>query len=120
MLGGRAGVSSARRRPDARQGSGRGGGIKAVEGSRYVIGYNARREAICLHLDPRKHTPVSRDILRAMAIEQVWITSPESAEAAVREVLRSAYRWGAPVAAIITRDASGGLFHPSREGQAGC
>lgn len=50
-----------------------------------------------------------RDILHAVGIEQVWMTSPESVEASVREVLRSAYRWGAPVAAIITRDASGGI-----------
>ncbi|HEY4266868.1 MAG TPA: site-specific DNA-methyltransferase [Galbitalea sp.] len=49
--------------------SGRGGGIKQVDGQRYVIGYNAKREAICVFYDPKTHAPVSRDVLREMFLE---------------------------------------------------
>lgn len=49
--------------------SGRGGGIKPVDGGKLVIGYNNRREAICLHYDRSTHTPINRDLLRAMYLE---------------------------------------------------
>jgi adenine-specific DNA-methyltransferase len=49
--------------------SGRGGGIKAIEGATWVIGHNGRREAICLHYDAHAHTGITADILRAMYAE---------------------------------------------------
>ncbi len=48
-------------------------------------------------------------IFRELGIQAVWITSGATAEAAVRDVVRSAYRWGAPVAAVLTREGSGGI-----------
>lgn len=62
----REGLVSAILQTDA---SGRGGGIKAVEGRKWVIGYNTRREAICLHYDPKAHSPVSAEALRQMYFE---------------------------------------------------
>jgi adenine-specific DNA-methyltransferase len=49
--------------------SGRGGGIKAIEGRRFVVGFNARREAICVYYEPKTHAPVNRDVLREMFLE---------------------------------------------------
>lgn len=49
--------------------SGRGGGVKLIEGKRYVIGYNGKREAICVFYDPKTHAPVSREVLREMFVE---------------------------------------------------
>lgn len=46
--------------------SGRGGGIKPIDGGKYVIGCNNRQEAICLHIDVKDHSPITRDVLRAM------------------------------------------------------
>ncbi len=48
--------------------SGKGGGIKAIDG-KWVIGANARREAICLHFDPKGKAPVTRAILAEMFAE---------------------------------------------------
>jgi len=48
--------------------SGRGSRIQPVEGT-YVIGTNARGEALCLHFDAAGRTAVTRDILRAMYLE---------------------------------------------------
>jgi adenine-specific DNA-methyltransferase len=45
--------------------TGVGSGIQKVSGE-YVIGANARREAICLCWNGRKHSTVSRDVLIAM------------------------------------------------------
>jgi adenine-specific DNA-methyltransferase len=49
--------------------SGRGGGVKPVEGGKLVVGYNTRQEAICLYYDPKSHTPINRDLLREMYLE---------------------------------------------------
>jgi adenine-specific DNA-methyltransferase len=49
--------------------SGRGGGIKPVEDGKWVIGYNARREAICLHYDPERHAPITAEVLRDIYAE---------------------------------------------------
>jgi adenine-specific DNA-methyltransferase len=49
--------------------SGRDGRIRTVDGAKWVIGQNSRREAICLHHDPEKRTPVSEAILREMYVE---------------------------------------------------
>ena len=48
--------------------SGRGSVIRPVEGT-YVIGANARGEALCLLFDAGERTSVTRDILRAMYLE---------------------------------------------------
>jgi len=49
--------------------TGRGGGIKPVKDGALVIGYNVRREAICLHFDPREHSPITGAVLREMYAE---------------------------------------------------
>lgn len=49
--------------------SGKGGGVKPVADGKWVIGRNARREAICLHFDPQGHSPITGDILAEMYAE---------------------------------------------------
>jgi adenine-specific DNA-methyltransferase len=49
--------------------SGKGGGVKPVSDGKFVIGRNARREALCLHFDPQGHTPITGDILTKMYAE---------------------------------------------------
>jgi adenine-specific DNA-methyltransferase len=46
--------------------SGRGGGVRKVDGAKWVIGQNARREAICLCYDAANHPPVTAAILKEM------------------------------------------------------
>ena len=48
-------------------------------------------------------------ILKEMGIQHRWITSGAGAESAMQDVVRSAFRWGMPVAAILTREASDGI-----------
>jgi adenine-specific DNA-methyltransferase len=49
--------------------SGRGGGIKSIEGQTHVIGRNARNEAICLYYDADGHGPITAEILGQMYSE---------------------------------------------------
>jgi adenine-specific DNA-methyltransferase len=46
--------------------SGRGGGIRAIEGAQWVIGRNVRNEAICLLFDSDEHAALTSEILREM------------------------------------------------------
>lgn len=49
--------------------SGRGGGIRRIEDAQWVIGRNARNEAICLHFDPDDKAALTSEILREMYVE---------------------------------------------------
>lgn len=49
--------------------SGRGGGIKRIDGRRFVVGRNARNEALCLFYDAAGHRPITGDILGEMYTE---------------------------------------------------
>jgi sulfopyruvate decarboxylase alpha subunit len=50
-----------------------------------------------------------RGILDELGIQTAWITDGAKAGAALGDVLRSAYRWGLPAAAVLTREGSGGI-----------
>jgi sulfopyruvate decarboxylase subunit alpha len=50
-----------------------------------------------------------RGILDELGIQSTWITDGAKAGAALQDMLRSAYRWGLPAAAVLTREGSGGI-----------
>jgi adenine-specific DNA-methyltransferase len=71
--------------------SGRGGGIKPVKGAKWVIGHNARREAICLHYDAKKHTPITAAILKEIyaEIDKLGLNRPVRVYGESSEIFRS-------------------------------
>ncbi len=71
--------------------SGRGGGIKPVKGAKWVIGHNARREAICLHYDAKKHTPITAAILKEIyaEVDKLGLNRPLRVYGESSEIFRS-------------------------------
>lgn len=58
--------------------SGRDGRIRPVEGAKWVIGSNSRREAICLHHDPTSHSTINGEMLSEMyeEAEELGLVTP--------------------------------------------